>query len=179
MNRKQLILKSSLILFSKKGIAGTSTKSIANIAGVSEGLIFRHYQNKDGLVDALMEVATEKLKEITEDIIHASNPKDILYLTIISLTKIPITDYPLWKLIFTKKFENKKNDYGLSNLLKEKVIEAFRELRFTKAKLEAELLLNSLDGMILAMLMNEEYEIEPLLALMIKKYQLNNHTKVK
>ena len=53
--KKQHILESALKLFSKEGYEATSTRSIAQEAGVSEGLIFRHFQNKEGLLKYLLE----------------------------------------------------------------------------------------------------------------------------
>ena len=46
MTKKDLILQKSLELFSINGFKGTSTRSIANEAGVSEGLIFKHLKTK-------------------------------------------------------------------------------------------------------------------------------------
>ena len=40
------ILNSALKLIAKQGFQATSTRSIAKEAGVSEGLIFRYFQNK-------------------------------------------------------------------------------------------------------------------------------------
>ncbi len=55
MTEKQnTILTSSLKLFAKNGYEATTTRSIAQEAGVSEGLIFRHFQNKEGLLFGLM-----------------------------------------------------------------------------------------------------------------------------
>jgi TetR/AcrR family transcriptional regulator len=34
-------------LFSKKGFRGTTTKEIAQAAGVSEAIIFRHFETKE------------------------------------------------------------------------------------------------------------------------------------
>jgi AcrR family transcriptional regulator len=47
------ILEAALQLFSTKGFSATSTKTIAQAAGVSEGLIFHHFGNKLQLLMAL------------------------------------------------------------------------------------------------------------------------------
>ena len=57
MTKKDLILQKSLELFSTSGFKGTSTRSIAHEAGVSEGLIFKHFKSKNGLLNALLESA--------------------------------------------------------------------------------------------------------------------------
>ena len=172
MNRKQLILKTSLELFAKNGVVGTTTKSIANQAGVSEGLLFRHYQNKEGLVKALKNLAADKVEILAQEIIDLTQPKDVLRLTILSLTKIPFEDYALWKLILGIKFQSESANESFADVIEDKVTNAFKGLRFSHSEMEAELLLNSLNGMLLAMLLNKQYKIEPLINLMLKKYQL-------
>ena len=55
MTDKQLnILKIALQLFANEGFHATSTSRIAKEAGVSEGLIFRHFINKEGLLRAIL-----------------------------------------------------------------------------------------------------------------------------
>ncbi|MDO7602759.1 MAG: TetR/AcrR family transcriptional regulator, partial [Flavobacteriaceae bacterium] len=117
MNRKQLILETSLELFAKNGVVGTTTKSIANEAGVSEGLLFRHYQSKEGLVKALKKLAADKVRILAQEIIDLTEPKDILRLTILSLTKIPFEDYALWKLILGIKFQSELADESFADVI--------------------------------------------------------------
>ena len=47
--KKENILKAALRLFAEQGYYATSTSKIAKEAGVSEGLIFRHFGNKEKL----------------------------------------------------------------------------------------------------------------------------------
>lgn len=55
MSRKEQILETALKLFAENGYDSTSTSLIAKTAGVSEGLIFRHYGKKEGLLEAILE----------------------------------------------------------------------------------------------------------------------------
>ena len=41
--RKMQILDVAIELFAKQGFSGTTTKKIANEAGVSEAMVFRHF----------------------------------------------------------------------------------------------------------------------------------------
>lgn len=55
LTEKQLkIFKSAIELFSKKGYANTSTKEIADNAGVSEGSIFKKFKNKEELLFSIL-----------------------------------------------------------------------------------------------------------------------------
>jgi len=47
--RKLSILMASLPLFAKKGFEGTTTKEIAEAAGISEALMYRHFKGKEEL----------------------------------------------------------------------------------------------------------------------------------
>ena len=73
----------------------------------------------------------------------------------------------------TPEYKKAYDEGTFADVIEDKVTKAFKALRFAHAEMEAELLLNSLNGMLLAMLLNKQYEIEPLLNLMLKKYQLN------
>lgn len=52
------ILEVATVLFATDGYDATPTSKIASEAGVSEGLIFRHFKNKQGLLDAISARAT-------------------------------------------------------------------------------------------------------------------------
>ncbi len=53
--RRQQLLRVAMRVFSEKGFSGTTTKEIANAAGVSEAIIFRHFANKDELYSAILD----------------------------------------------------------------------------------------------------------------------------
>ena len=47
--RRQLILSAAKRCFSRNGFAGTTTKSVAAAAAISEGLLFKHFPTKSAL----------------------------------------------------------------------------------------------------------------------------------
>jgi AcrR family transcriptional regulator len=53
--RRRQILETALHLFAKQGFDGTSTKQIAQEAGIAEGLIFHYFPTKEHLLTAMME----------------------------------------------------------------------------------------------------------------------------
>ena len=61
-DRKEQIVKVAAGLFSKKGFSGTTTKEIAEGAGVSEAIIFRHFSTKEALYSAILDL---KVKQST------------------------------------------------------------------------------------------------------------------
>jgi AcrR family transcriptional regulator len=54
--RKEKILAAAGELFARKGFAGTTTKELAQAAGVNEALLFRHFGNKEELYWAVLEL---------------------------------------------------------------------------------------------------------------------------
>ncbi|HEY3139291.1 MAG TPA: TetR/AcrR family transcriptional regulator [Blastocatellia bacterium] len=70
-SRRSQIVAVAAGLFSQKGFRGTTTKEIADEAGVSEAIIFRHFATKDELYNAILDhkvkQATERMKANLED----------------------------------------------------------------------------------------------------------------
>ena len=70
-SRRLQIVAVAVGLFSQKGFRGTTTKEIADQAGVSEAIIFRHFATKDELYNAILDhkvkQATERMKTNLED----------------------------------------------------------------------------------------------------------------
>lgn len=52
--RRNTIIEAALPLFARKGLAATTTREIAQAAGVSEGLIFKHFPSKAALYEAIV-----------------------------------------------------------------------------------------------------------------------------
>lgn len=53
--RRQQILGVAMKLFSQRGFRGTTTKEIAQAAGVSEAMVFRHFATKEELYHAILD----------------------------------------------------------------------------------------------------------------------------
>ena len=53
--RRQQLLQVAMRLFSEKGFSGTTTKEIAQAAGISEATVFKHFANKDELYSAILD----------------------------------------------------------------------------------------------------------------------------
>ncbi len=66
METKQRILQAAQRLFAARGYEGTTTRDLASAAGVAEGTLFRHFDNKKAI---LIEVATQGWVEILTDLL--------------------------------------------------------------------------------------------------------------
>ncbi|MGN7942327.1 TetR/AcrR family transcriptional regulator [Virgibacillus sp. 6R] len=63
---KNKIHSSAIKLFAKKGFAATGVQDIAESAGISTGLLYRHYKTKDDLFNELISYATLGLEHIVK-----------------------------------------------------------------------------------------------------------------
>ena len=56
------LLEAAVLLFSRRGFNGTGTREIAQLAGINESTLFRHYPTKKDLFWAALESRLTKLK---------------------------------------------------------------------------------------------------------------------
>ncbi|HEY9736691.1 MAG TPA: TetR/AcrR family transcriptional regulator, partial [Trichocoleus sp.] len=56
-NARQRLIESALQLFAQGGVTETTTRQIADLAGVNEVTLFRHFGSKHGLLLAVLEEA--------------------------------------------------------------------------------------------------------------------------
>jgi AcrR family transcriptional regulator len=66
LNTRDKILKAAQKLFARNGYDGTTTKELAEKAGIAEGTLFRHFTNKKAI---LVEVATQGWIELLTDLL--------------------------------------------------------------------------------------------------------------
>ncbi len=59
--RKNQILQIALDQFIERGFYGTSTRGIAEIAGISSGLLFHYFSSKEALYEALIEIGCNEM----------------------------------------------------------------------------------------------------------------------
>ena len=57
--RRRRIVETAVDLFSRKGFRGTTTREIAEAAGISEATIFKHFSTKRELYSAIIELKSE------------------------------------------------------------------------------------------------------------------------
>ena len=78
--RKKQLLQVALDVFMEKGYYGTSTREIARRAGVSSGLLFHYFSNKESIYLELIKIGVEEMKIDTETAMEA--PCEYLFQTI-------------------------------------------------------------------------------------------------
>lgn len=145
-DKKEKILKSALELFANEGVNATSTNKIAKKAGVSEGLIFKHFENKKALLNAIMESAEEKVAILFVNILQQNVAESVIKKTIELPFSIRKSEYDYWKLQFKLKWEQEYNNPKKMQPLIDKLTWAFSELNYENPELEAQLMSQILDS---------------------------------
>jgi AcrR family transcriptional regulator len=76
--RRMEVLRVAMRLFSQRGFRGTTTKEIAQAAGVSEAIIFRHFATKEELYSAILDhkVCVGGIEDPREIVADAIKRKD-------------------------------------------------------------------------------------------------------
>ena len=77
--KQQQILSSAQKLFALEGVAAVSTARIAKEAGVSEALIFRHFGNKQQLVEAVVKAGLAAKSSIINGALHSPEPMSLVH----------------------------------------------------------------------------------------------------
>lgn len=145
--KQEQILNAALELFAKHGFNATSTSKVAKHAGVSEGLIFRHFKNKQGLLGAISKQAEERMQHIFGPIIFETDPKKRISLFLEMPFNVKVEEFEFWKLQFKLKWELDKEEKVNKMLPLELALEsAFAELKYKQPLLEAKFLIHFIEG---------------------------------
>ncbi|QCK16652.1 TetR/AcrR family transcriptional regulator [Mangrovivirga cuniculi] len=145
-DKKEKILNAALELFSSDGYNGTSTGKIARKAGVSEGLIFRHFTNKEGLLKAVVDLGEERVKQLYNPLLNLNEPKKIIKKAIDIPFEVPVEEYQFWKLQYKIKWEIE--DYNDEKLdpVRAALRNAFEKLEYQFPEMESEALIILTEG---------------------------------
>ncbi len=173
--KQEKIVNAALELFAKEGYKATSTSRIAKEAKVSEGLIFRHYENKEGLLQAIIQQGEDRIKVLFADIVLESDPKEVIRKTIDTFNKVnkKPEEASFWKLQYKIKWETEVYGEHKIEPLQKALEKAFEELEYDQPALEAQLLLSTMDGLATRFyLQHEGFDIEQHIELLKKKYNV-------
>lgn len=173
--KQEKIMNAALDLFANEGFRATSTSKIAKKAGVSEGLIFRHYTNKEGLLNAILQLGEDRFNILLAQIMLGSDPREIILRTIDAFnpSKKEKEEINFWKLQYKIKWEMEM--YGEKKLepLQKLLKEALASLGVDKPDLEAQMLLLTMDGLATRFYLQQTgFSIDDQLDLLKSKYDL-------
>jgi AcrR family transcriptional regulator len=171
-DKKEKILQAALQLFAKEGFYATSTSKIAKVAEVSEGLIFRHFGKKEGLLQTILNEGEIKMKTLLVDIVMETEPKEVIRKAIEMTRKVDKADYDFWKLQFKLKWELEINSDKKMEPLHMALTNAFSKLNYESPQLEAQLIILFIDSLGSSVLKGSNVNATDIINLLLKKYEL-------
>src|SRR5215468_4819546 len=65
-DRRSQILEAALVCFAKRGFHQTSMHDISGEAGISVGLIYRYFENKEAVISAMADRHKQEISEVLE-----------------------------------------------------------------------------------------------------------------
>ncbi len=151
-DKKKRILEVALTLFANEGYNAVSTSMIAKHAEVSEALIFRHFGNKKGLLDALNDEVKAKLQDAAVPVLQEENPKATLQKLIHLTFEVDESEYDFWRLQFKLKWEKEYYNPEKMQPIKDKLKWAFHSLGYKEPETEAKFLMQFLDSVFIGIL---------------------------
>ncbi|MGD1841495.1 MAG: TetR/AcrR family transcriptional regulator [Thermonemataceae bacterium] len=170
--KQEKIVKAALTLFANEGYNATSTSKVAKKAGVSEGLIFRHYSSKEGLLEAIMQTAEARIEQLFTPILWEKDPKVLLRKAINVPFEVEKAEFDFWKLLFKLKWEKAYDNPEKMKPVLEALTRAFTQLGYATPAYEATLFEFYLDGIAAALIKEQVIDQVAFRAFMYKKYQL-------
>ena len=94
--RRKLILIEVRELFARKGLHGATTRELAQAAGISEGLLFKIFPDKDALYHAMLALFSDSISEKTKKIMSlrpsTSTLVRIVHLLVSELISVRLTE---------------------------------------------------------------------------------------
>ncbi len=176
MTKKQkAILNVALQLFAERGFNAVPTSLIAKEAGVSEGLIFRHFSNKAGLLDAIMQMGMENIAEQMDELSQIENPEELIQQIMEMPFHIAEIEFPFWRLVYSLKWQTAYYNDEMSKPIKDLLVTALGQLKYDDAEMEANLIMSYIDGFATTILLKQDQvDKDKLLETLRKKYLTNN-----
>lgn len=170
--KQQSIFNTALELFATEGVDATSTSKIAKVAGVSEGLIFRHFTNKEGLLQAILDQGMNKASEYFQLIQLEKEPKIRIRKALELPFNIPEEEYNFWRLVYTLKWQRGSMQTEEMTEFRTALADAFEQLNYANPSAEARLVETIIDGIATEVLL-KDLNAKPLLNCILDKYNLN------
>ncbi len=162
----------ALELFANKGYDATSTSKIAKLAGVSEGLIFKHFESKKDLLNALMKDAESKLAEVWWEVMEEENPREVIRKSInLPFKEVDPSEHDFWRLQFKLKWDNEYHNPNKMNPLVDKITAAFEALNYPEPEKESSILVHLIEAISIEIVRGDAASQKPLQQFLLDKYK--------
>jgi AcrR family transcriptional regulator len=171
-DKKEKIVEAALELFANEGYNATPTCKIAKKAGVSEGLIFRHFKNKKGLLEAINAEAEARYRDVVSPILFETDPKMVIKKTIEMPFNVDKSQFDFWKLQFKLKWEEEYFNPNKVKPLIDKLTTAFERLGYKDPLFESIKLNHILEAISIDIIRDNLAEQQLYKEFLLRKYSI-------
>lgn len=110
--KQKAVLRASLDLFATQGFDRTSTRDIAQAAGVSEGTVYKRFKTKDAILQALLApFVDEIIPQIADEFVDNT------------MTKVPAKFETLLRTILLDRFQFAMDNYRVAKIIASEVLQ--------------------------------------------------------
>lgn len=175
--RKEEIVKAALRLFGEKGYEATSIDAIAKEAKISKGLVYNYFENKQKLLEEVLDMFYQKLGNTFKALHDSTDPAEVIIREMLYLTRDSLKEeQEFWRLYTRLSFQ-------YTNYLKEKyapemarwfnkMTAMMHELQYANPQIEAIKLGSIIDGISLNYLVAPElYPIDEVIENVANEYE--------
>ncbi|MCC9167138.1 TetR/AcrR family transcriptional regulator [Pontibacter harenae] len=174
MTKKEQILETALKLFADRGYENTPSSLIAKEAGVSEGLIFKYYTNKENLLETIIKTGYTRIVMNNRGMLEEKDPQTFLNKILSLPSKLVSEERDFWRLQRRLWYDETAMQHHrrFMHPLVGRLKEAFAELGYKEPELETEVALMLVDSLWHLFIDGTKYEHTMKLLNVIKaKYQ--------
>ena len=179
MDKRDQIINAAIELFAEQGFDKTSISAICEKVGVSKGLVFHHFKNKDDLLREVFIKITDIVRNAGERSPAITDPKARIVAYIESIfAAMSVPDYRvLYQLNFSVMVQPNTRAL-LLDLIEERVLfmrqateEVFDYIGHKNSAIVSQMFVAEIDGIALNYLFSaEEFPIDEIKTEFIKKY---------
>jgi AcrR family transcriptional regulator len=103
--RRQLIIETALKLFAENTFRGTTIEQVAQVAGISKGLVYNYFKSKDELLMSIFQFYVDEVPTFFRTHQIIGNPKDVLKNSYEQLIHNFETEPEKWTLYYLLSFQ--------------------------------------------------------------------------
>jgi len=135
-------------------------------------LIFRHFNSKEGLLNAILEKSAEAARVMMANVVISSEPNDVIRKLLELPYNIRKEEYEMWRLTYALKWQTDSYDTSIYDPLRHAVNNAFSKLGYNDPEAETEIIMMLMDGAATAFLLHEPNNKNDVLNALKSKYNL-------
>jgi AcrR family transcriptional regulator len=139
---------------------------------VSEGLVFRHFKSKKGLLNAIMEMGNKRVIALFSGIGRKDDPEAILRKIIEIPFNIGPEEFHFWRLFYMIKWQTYEYSDSMYERISKILVEVFKKMNYSNPKSEAHVVQMLIDGVATNRLLRRPGNSRALLKSIYAKYGL-------